>query len=109
MELFQELQRLNCLLDKAINELKERGRNYATAKKEYRIKVSQELLRLRAENIPVTIINDIVKGKKEIAEAKEKEIINEALYRSCLEAINVYKLQINIVREQIQREYTNIK
>ena len=109
MELFQEIQRLNKLLDIAITELKERGRAYAEAYKTYRILLSKELLRLRDEGTPVTIAYDIARGKEEIAEAKQQEIITESLYKSCQEAINVYKLQIKIVQEQINREYTNIK
>lgn len=109
MELYQEIQRLNSLLDKAIAELKNRGREYALAYKTYRMLLSKELLKLRDEGVPVTIAYDIARGKEEIADAKENEIITEALYKSCQEAINVYKLQIKIVQEQINREYTNIK
>lgn len=109
MELFQEIQRLNTLLDKAIAELKNRGREYALAYKTYRMLLSKELLRLRDEGVPVTIAYDIARGKEEIADAKENEIITESLYKSCQEAINVYKLQIKIVQEQINREYNNIK
>ena len=109
MELYQEISRLNKLLDTAILELKERGKNYAVAYKEYRVKLSKELLRLRDEGIPATIAYDIARGKEEIAEAKQNEIITESLYKSCMEAVNVYKIQIKIVQEQIQREYNNIK
>ena len=109
MELYQEIQRLNALLDKAISELKERGRSYANAYKTYRMLLAKELLRLRDEGVPVTIAYDIARGDEKIAEAKEQEIITESLYKSCQEAINVYKLQIKIVQEQINREYSNIK
>lgn len=109
MELYIEIERLNNLLDTAIKELSKRGREYAEAYKEYRIKLSKELLSLRDSGTPATLAYDIARGKEEIAEAKENEIIKESLYKSCLEAINVYKIQINIVREQISREYSNTK
>ena len=54
--------------------------------------------------MPVTIAYDIARGKEEIANAKEQEIITECLYKSCQEAINTYKLQIKIIQAQINNE-----
>lgn len=107
--MWEEIQEYKELLNKAITELKTRGRNYAEAYKNYRILVAQELLRLRAEGMPVTIAYDIARGKQEIAEAKENEIITESLYESCKEAINSYKLQIKILENQLDREWGHAK
>lgn len=107
--MWEEIQEYKELLNKAITELKTRGRNYAEAYKKYRILVAQELLRLRAEGMPVTIAYDIARGKQEIAEAKENEIITESLYESCKEAINSYKLQIKILENQLDREWGHAK
>ena len=109
MELWQEIQDMNTLLSRAITELKERGRNYAYAYKTYRMLLAQELLRLRADGMPATIAYDIARGKAEIANAKEQEIITESLYESCKEAINGYKLQIKILENQYQREWGQAK
>ena len=86
-------------------ELKELGRNYAGAYKKYRILLAQELLRLKAEGTPATISYDIARGRIEVATAKEQEIITESLYKSCLEAINVYKLQLKILENQYEKEW----
>lgn len=109
MELWQQITDLNDLLSKAISELKERGRNYAFAYRNYRVLLAQELLRLRADGMPVTIAYDVARGKEEIASAKEQEIITESLYESCKEAINAYKLQIRILENQYQREWGEAK
>ena len=109
MELWQEIMDLNDLLSKAISELKERGRNYAIAYKNYRVLLAQELLRLRADGMPSTIAYDVARGKEEIASSKEQEIITESLYESCKEAINAYKLQIRILENQYQREWGEVK
>ena len=107
MEDYKKLEELNTLLTKALEQYKQRGFEYAKAYKEYRIAVAQELLRLRAEEMPVTIAYDIARGNKYVAELKEKEIIAESLYKSCQEAINTYKLQIKIINEQIKTEFNN--
>lgn len=104
-----ELKRLNDLLTKALKEFKERGIAYAKAYKDYRMLLSQELLRLKADGMPVTIAYDIARGSEVVANAKEQEIITECLYKSCQEAIQTYKLQIKILKENIDKEYQNIE
>lgn len=105
MDLLQELRRINELLSKALEQYKQRGKEYAKAYRDYRVMLAKELLNLKANGMPVTIAYDIARGKEEIADAKEKEIIQESLYESCKEAINTYKLQIKILQEQINKEY----
>lgn len=105
MEEIQKMQELNTYLTTALAEYKKRGTDYAKAYKNYRVLLSQELLKLKAEGMPVTICNDLARGKKEVAEAKEQEIITECLYKSCQEAILTYKLQIKILQNQIDKEY----
>jgi hypothetical protein len=104
MDELLKMNDLNNLLTTALGEYKKRGNDYAKAYSNYRKLVAQELLRLKAEGMPVTIVYDIARGKEEVAQAKEQEIIAECLYKSCQEAINAYKLQIKILQEQINKE-----
>ena len=104
MDLLQELWKINDLLTKAQENFKQRGIEYAKAYKNYRMLLAMELLVLKADGMPVTIAYDIARGKEEVANAKEKEIITECLYKSCQEAINTYKLQIKIIQAQINNE-----
>ena len=107
MEELQKLEELNNLLTSALSEYKKRGYEYAKAYRDYRVKVAQKLLELKAEGMPVTISYDIARGNEEVAKAKEQEIITESLYKSCQEAINTYKLQIKILQAQINNDYGN--
>lgn len=105
MEEHLKLNELNNYLTSALAEYKTRGKAYAEAYKNYRILLSQELLKLKAEGMPVTIAYDIARGTEQVANAKEQEIITECLYKSCQEAINTYKLQIKILQENINKDY----
>lgn len=105
MEEAQKMQELNNYLTTALAEYKKRGLDYAKAYKNYRMLLSQELLKLKAEGMPVTIAYDIARGTEQVANAKEQEIITECLYKSCQEAINTYKLQIKILQENINKDY----
>lgn len=107
MEELQKLEELNNLLTGALSEYKKRGQDYAKAYRDYRVKVAQKLLELKAGGMPVTISYDIARGNEEVAKAKEQEIITECLYKSCQEAINVYKLKIKILQSQINNDYGN--
>lgn len=107
MDLLEEMKELKKLLNKALEKFKSRGIAYAKAYSNYRKLLAQELLRLKAEGMPVTLAYDVARGKEEIANAKEQEIIAETLYKSCQEAINSYKLQMKILQEQIEKEYNN--
>ena len=107
MEELQKLKELNNLLTSALSEFKKRRQDYAKAYRDYRVKVAQKLLELKAEGMPVTISYDIARGNEEVAKAKEQEIITECLYKSCQEAINVFKLQIKILQAQIDNDYGN--
>jgi len=100
-----QLKQLNEYLTAALKEFKTRGIEYAKAYKNYRILLSQELLKLKAEGMPVTIAYDIARGIEHVANAKEQEIVTECLYKSCQEAINTYKLQIKILQENINKDY----
>lgn len=105
MDLYNEIQDLRKELNTKIQELAGTGCNYATSYKDYRIKLAKELLRLKAEGMPVTIAYDIARGNEDVAEAKFNELSTEAVYKANLESINAIKLQIKILENQYQKEW----
>lgn len=105
-DLWVQIKNLTDDLNTGLKDLRSRGVAYAEAYRKYRMLLAQELLRLRNEGMPVTIAYDIARGKKEIADAKFEELKTEAYYKSCLEGINVYKMQIKILENQLGREFS---
>ena len=57
--------------------------------------------------MPVTLIQQVVYGVPEVAEKRFKRDVKEAVYKANLESINSTKLQIRVIENQLQREYTN--
>ncbi len=104
--MFEQLQELNDNLMYEVNKLKTTGKDYALAYTNYRVKLSQELLKLKADGMPVTIAYDIARGTKEVANAKFQEIAKEAIYKSNLEVINAIKLNIKVLMNQYDKEYS---
>ena len=106
MDLFQELEKKIQELNISLKKLRETGTEYAEAERDYKITLRQEALKLRNDDkLPVTLIQQIVYGVPEVAEKRFKRDVKEAIYKSNQEAINVLKLQIRIMENQIQREY----
>ena len=106
-DLWQQINDLTNDLNNGLRDLRSRGVAYAEAYRRYRMLLSQELLKLKNDGMPATIAYDIARGKEEIANAKFEELKTEAYYKSCLEGINVYKMQIKILENQLNREYGN--
>lgn len=107
MDLFNKLQELQRKLDYSVKELRHTSNDYATAYTEYRVALAQELVKLRDNNIPVTICSDLARGNRDVAKKKFDEIATEGIYKANLEAVNSLKLQIRLVEAQLQREWTN--
>ena len=103
-ELQIELNNLRSDLNKAIKIIKERGKSKAIAERDYRVELAKEILRLRLEGMPVTIISDLCRGNEKIAELKMNRDIAETLYESNLQFIYSTKLNIDIVMKQIEAE-----
>ena len=107
--MWQQIEEKSKKLDKAIQELATNGYDLAEKEKKYKTAVSQKALELRANDTPVTLINQIIYGYKEIADLRFDRDVAEVKYNANLEYINVIKLQIRILENQIAREWGNSK
>ena len=107
MDLTNELNNLIKKLDVSVKSLRNTGSDYAKAYTDYRVALAKELVRLKDDGMAVTIAYDVARGKPEIAKLKFKEISNEAIYKANQESINALKLQIKIIQEQINKEWSN--
>ena len=104
-DLMQELAAKVSLMDAALVQLGKRGRTYAEAEQNYRVMLAKKITIERDKGTPVTIISDVCRGDQGIAKAKFERDVAEITYKAALEALNVYKLQIRILENQIEREY----
>lgn len=110
MDLYNDLVRLQNDLNISIKKLRETGTDFAEAERDYKIKLRQEALKLRAEkNMPVTLIQQVVYGVPEVADKRFKRDVKEAIYQANQEAINSIKLQIRVIEGQLNREWNHSK
>ena len=104
-DLMQELQSQKELLKAALKASSKRGSDAAEAERKYRVALAQQIAVERDKGTPVTIISDVCRGKPEVAKLKFQRDVADVVYKSAMEAINVYKLQIKVLENQIEREY----
>lgn len=89
----------------SIKKLRANGEKLAEAERDYKITLRQEALRLRAGDMPVTLINSIIYGVQEVADKRFKRDVCQATYDANLEHINVTKLKLRILEAQLSREW----
>ncbi len=92
-------------LKQSMERFAENGRLYAKRNREYRIALRQEILTLKAEGFPVTIIPKLAKGEASVAQAEFDMIVAENAYKASGENINVQKLILRSLEEEISREW----
>jgi hypothetical protein len=106
MDLVDDIQKLREKLNTSIIKLRDYGRELAEAERDYKVLLRQEALKLRSdENMPVTLINQIIYGIPVVADKRFKRDVAETMREVALENIQSIKLQIRILESQLQREW----
>lgn len=99
------LRRLNCCtleLNKGNSELKKLGVKKAQAEKAYKVKQAEEILKLKSEKYPATLIMELVKGNEEVAELRMQRDIAESAYNACINAIVNLRLEIETIKSKLK-------
>ena len=107
MDLLNELQNLTKQLSNSLKQLRTNGMKLAEAERDYKIAVNKKALILRSEDMPVTLINQVIYGYEDIAQLRFLRDSAEVVYKANVEAIMTIKLQIRIIENQIEREYNS--
>lgn len=102
---YAELMELQIALQQKVEEISTAGVDYATAERNYRVALKTEILKLRAKGQPVTIVSDLARGDENVANLKLTRDATKSVYEATIEAVNVLKLRIRMVNEQINREW----
>lgn len=105
MDLYEQITKLMAELTASIKKLRTNGTNLAEAERDYKVTLRQEALKLRAGDMPVTLINQVIYGVPEVAEKRFKRDVEQANYDANKEHINVTKLKLRILEAQLSREW----
>lgn len=106
-DLMYELQQARIDLNKSIMFLRKNGTEYAQAEHDYQVIKAQTVLVMKSNGCPVTEINLAIKGQPQVAEAMLKRDVAKVTYEANQEHINVKKLEIRVIENQIAREWNS--
>lgn len=105
MDLINELMNKKSNLDTYLSLLKKYGQELALAEMNYKKKLSEVALKLKDEKMPITLIDKVIYGIKEVAELRFERDSAEVMYQVALEKINITKLQIKVIQNQVDKEW----
>lgn len=105
--MINEIEEKRKYLDKAIEKLKTNGIDLAQKEKDYKIALNKKALELRNQEMPVTLINQVIFGYDDIADLRFQRDVAQATYNANQEYINSIKLQLRLLESQVSREYGN--
>lgn len=106
MDLYEQISKLMAELTVSIRKLRDNGAKLAEAERDYKVTLRQEALKLRTlQDMPVTMINQVIYGVPNVAEKRFNRDVEQANYDANKEHINVVKLQLRILEAQLAREW----
>lgn len=104
-DLWQEIEQKRKELNVCIKEMRKSGTAYAQAEREYKVKLREWCLKLRAQDMPIGLIDKTCYGIPEVADMRFKRDVAETVWKANQEAVNSIKLQLRILDNQLQREW----
>lgn len=92
----KEIHAASQRLRKSADALFGLGKAKAEAERDYRLALSQEILKLRAEGMQATLIPDIAKGN--VHEKLFQRDLTEAQFKAGIEAADAIKVQVSALQ-----------
>jgi hypothetical protein len=105
MDLYEQITRLTAELDASIRELAKNGEALAAAERDYKMELTKTALALRADDMAVTLINQVIYGLEPVANKRFDRDVAEATYKANQEHINITKLKLRLLESQLSREW----
>ncbi|WP_200415956.1 hypothetical protein [Virgibacillus salexigens] len=97
-----ELQKLNSMMleaskriDKATREIYKMAEKKAETEEKYRIALAQEKLVLKSQGMAISLIEDVARGKEEIAHLKLERDKAEDMFKAAIESLRALQAQLS--------------
>ena len=100
-ELFEKLDKCIAALGRGNITLKQLALKKDNTENLYRIALRKEILKLKLEGQPATLINDLAKGEEKVAKLRLERDIAKDSYYVCLNALDNLKIEIEVLRSQL--------
>ena len=106
-DLIQELDRMKDELHRSMKMLRSNGEALAVKEHDYQVIKAQTVLQMKAQGCSITEIGISIKGQPGVAEALLERDKAKTMYEANQEHINVVKLEMRVIENQIAREWNS--
>lgn len=106
-DLLTELQKIRHDLKQSMRDLRQNGEALAEKEHDYQVIKAQTILLMKDQGCTITEINMSIKGQPRVSEAMFERDKAKVMYDANMEHINVTKLELRIIENQISREWNN--
>ncbi|KHD34405.1 hypothetical protein NL50_17120 [Clostridium acetobutylicum] len=83
-------------LDKGVDYITQKAKEFASAEKQYRIALSKEIVKLKSEGMSVTLIGDVARGN--IAELKFNRDLAEQVYKASRDMLQALSNELSAMQ-----------
>lgn len=97
-EIISGIQAKNQLLGQKNEELKTLSEDMGRAKRDYAVAYAGKILELKGEGKAATLILDLAKGDKHVAELRYKKDVAKGVYDACRESIKDIRTALDSYR-----------
>lgn len=105
--LMTELNRMKEELHTSMKHLRKHGEELAQKEHDYQVIKAQTWLTLKESGCTSTELANTIKGQPKVADAMLERDIAKSMYEANQEHINVVKLEMRVIENQIAREWNN--
>lgn len=109
ISLYQQIDILRGNLQQKNQDYLPLAKKAAEAKRDYMVAYTKKCFELKAQNYAATFITECVKGMEDIAKLRMEKDIAEAEVDACRESINCIKKEIDYVREEMSRQWSETR
>lgn len=106
VDLYQEIEQKRRELNASVRMLRKTGTELAEAERAYKVKLREHVLRLKADGMAVGLISLTIYGIKEVADLRFERDRAQYIYDANKDAVNSTKLQLRLLDNQLQREWS---
>ncbi len=89
-------------IQKGVKSLYSHAKAYAEAEHEYRLALAKEIMRLRDEKMPVSLINNVARGN--LADLKYKRDLAEVTYKTAKDILQALQSQLSGLQTLYKRQ-----
>ncbi len=108
IEVTNAIRRTAERLENGVDVISQKAKDYAIAEREYRIALRKEIVKLRAEKMPVTLIHDVARGSENVIDLKFNRDLAQETYKASRDMLNALSTEVSSL-QSILKVQTNIE